>query len=123
MKPRAVSHQIQETKQFISTVLVRPLRIGYIVNRDISLAELQRLFQFNCSIWGGKYNIFIPTDGTDIRKDWWRMLHQHDPDYIVYVGETAPDLSQQVYDRLQPFWQYRFGMRHGYKVSLIIQTE
>lgn len=91
------------------SMVTRPLRLGYVVNRSVDFDVLRRVFQYNCSIWGGKYNFFVPTDGETIREDWWRMLLQHDPDYLIHVGHIEPDLSEKIRDRLQPFWQYAWG--------------
>lgn len=91
------------------TITTRPLRLGFIFRNDVSLETLNQVLSYNCSIWGGRYNAFIPTDGSSIRADWWRILTHHDPDYVIYVGEVEDTLVKELYARIQPFWQYAWG--------------
>jgi hypothetical protein len=93
-------------KYQIASISNRPLRLGYIVNTKIEAEILSKVFMGNSLLWGGLYNIFIPTDGDIIRADWWRILYVHDPDIVVYVGEVSNSLAEQIYTKLQPFDQF-----------------
>jgi hypothetical protein len=95
--------------QRIATVSTRPLRFGFVVHRDIGQDTLLELIQFNSSIWGGKHNLFIPTDGSIIREDWYRILAFHDPDVVFLVGEIDESLIEHIYSNLQPMQIFTWG--------------
>jgi hypothetical protein len=108
MKPRTIE-QLRPPYQQIATVRTRPFRVAYIVNRAVEYETLRAVTQYNCCIWGGTYNAFIPTDGELIREDWWYILYHHDPDYIVYVGDMADGLLARIYEGIEPLWHFRWG--------------
>jgi hypothetical protein len=89
-------------KQSVAEFTVRPLRFAYIVNRGIEYSELHQLIQYNTSLWGGKYNLFVPSDGDSIRSDWWRQLFFHDPDIIFYAGRVAGSIIKDLREKFQP---------------------
>jgi len=95
-------------EQIVSEFAIRPLRFGYIINREIDQSEFRQIYQYNTSLWGGKYNLFVPTDGKSIRSDWWRQLFFHDPDLIYLVGEIETKLINDLYKQLQPMniWKW-----------------
>jgi hypothetical protein len=95
--------QDEPLRQQMATVSNRPIRIGFIVNREIERKTLGQLFQYNVAIWGGQYNLFVPCDGTAIRDDWWQILVEYDPDYLVSVGEISNALVGDIYRKVQPF--------------------
>lgn len=90
------------TQQSVAEFNVRPLRFAYIVNRDIDYSELQQMIQYNTSLWGGKYNLFVPTDGNEIRSDWLRQLIYHDPDIIFFAGRVLNSIAKKLVRLLQP---------------------
>ncbi len=90
-------------QQQIVTIRNRPVRVGFVVNRNIDPNTFNELILYNCQLWGGIYNAFVPTDGSSIREDWWRLLYFHDPDILYCVGQIEPELSLELYKKLQPF--------------------
>ena len=110
----------------------RPQKLSYIVNRSINSGTLRQVFEYNSSIWGGYYNIFIPTDGKLIREDWWLTLMDYDPDIVMFVGEISEGLKTQVLNEIQPFKVYDWnewtehiynGYRYGSDALLGIQID
>lgn len=95
-------------KQSVAELSVRPLKFAYIVNREIEYSEFHQIIKYNTSLWGGKYNLFVPTDGDFIRSDWWRQLFFHDPDIIFFAGRVAGSIIKELRERLQPIqiWQW-----------------
>jgi len=89
----------------------RPTRLGYIVNRNIQQDLLHDVLRYNTSIWGGKYNLFVPTDGQEIREDWWQVLLEHDPDIVLYVGDVDHELMLGIYNAIQPYNQMKWFNR------------
>jgi hypothetical protein len=88
--------------QQIAETNVRPLRLGFVVNRDTDYEIVQKVFQYNTSLWGGYYNIFVPSDGTSIREDWWLWLLHHDPDVIFLVGTFENALVNRISVEIAP---------------------
>jgi len=86
-----------------ATVTIRPLRLAFVINVNTSQETLIKYLAYNASIWGGVYNGLIPTDGKSLRGDWWAVLRRHDPDKVIFCGETTPQLREQVWDEIQPF--------------------
>lgn len=96
-------------EQVFATIGNRPFRIAYIVNRNVASETLSSLAKYNCSIWGGKHNLFVPTDGEAIRPDWWHLLIDYDPDKVVLVGLISEALSHSIYNHIQPFAQLQWS--------------
>lgn len=91
------------TEHRIASIISRPIRFGFVVNRNISAEQLRLVFQTNCLFWGGFFNLYVPTDGNYIREDWWKILCYHDPDIVIYVGDIDDSLIEKIYVELQPF--------------------
>jgi hypothetical protein len=74
---------------------VRPPRLAVLIDendsywRDTCLRVIE-----NCSeLWGGAYNIIIPTDGNTIREEFWELLDFYDPDYFYCYRQSGADLE------------------------------
>ena len=93
---------MSQSTQRVAEFITRPYRIGFIVNRNIDRQILRNVIAYNTSLWGGYYNIFVPFDGQEIRSDWQRLLVYHDPDIIIFVGETVDTLINEIHDLLLP---------------------
>ncbi len=93
---------VEDFRQRIADLSVRPLRFGFLVRRDTAEAQVRNLIMYNSALWGGRYNLFVPTDGDRIREDWWHILHHHDPDVIFLVGDHDPMLVERIREQLQP---------------------
>src|SRR6266852_2112721 len=74
---------------------VRPARVACLVHQDDEdwQQSCMRIIEFFSGVWGGAYNIIVPTDGKDIAKDFWKILSAYDADYIYYYAKTAKDLK------------------------------
>src|SRR5207248_2401805 len=44
-------------------------------------------------MWGGKYNVIVPTDGRTISDTFWQLLDAFDPDYLARYRKTLRDLK------------------------------
>ena len=74
---------------------VRPPRVVTFLDRNDPDWEQTclRIIEFYSSVWGGKYNIIVPTDGTVILPDFWKVLELYDPDYCFSYAKTYRDLK------------------------------
>lgn len=90
-----------------ATLAARSLRFAFIVHAEASLDELRRYMSYNSSLWGGRYNSFIPAqDGYTISEEWWRILAKHDPDYIIVCDNVDKGLVEQIHNRVQPYYAF-----------------
>jgi len=73
---------------------VRPARIATLL--DKSDQDWQdtclRVIEFYSQLWGGAYNIIVPTDGSKIDERFWTLLETFDPDYVCYYQKSLEDL-------------------------------
>ncbi len=104
-----IVQQNETLEQILCELAVRPLRFAFIVNRSVENAVLKQIYQYNTSLWGGYYNLFVPTDGHFIRNDWLQQLIFHDPDVIFYVGEIDQALGNEIYIQIQPMEMYTWN--------------
>ena len=42
------------------------MRLSFVINESSTVSELLKIFEFNSTIWGGYYNIIVPTDGCKV---------------------------------------------------------
>lgn len=64
-------------------------------------ADSMRVIEFYSRLWGGAYNIIIPTDGTSIDERFWTLIEAFDPDYIFQYRSTLEDVAIAEPDRYQ----------------------
>lgn len=102
MQTRLIPQKPQTYFQ-VANIHNRPTRLAYIVNQNLNQAELRSLLQYNASIWGGRFSLFVPSNGHEIRGDWWRLLLKHDPDIVLYVGDFSQTLKAKIVEQIQPF--------------------
>jgi hypothetical protein len=80
---------------------VRPARVAIIV--DSGDPDWQhtclRVIEFYSRLWGGGYNIIVPSDGTRIDERFWALLEAFDPDYIFRYQKSFGDLALSHPDR------------------------
>ena len=60
----------------------RPLRILYIVNKDITSSHFDSLLKFNYDKWGGRYNPILINDRNGIDQSSLKFIKEYDPDII-----------------------------------------
>lgn len=74
---------------------VRPQRVVTFVDqreakwRDVCL----RVIELYSRVWGGNYNLIVPTDGTSLTPAFWRVLETFDPDRLYVYARTGADLK------------------------------
>jgi len=44
-------------------------------------------------VWGGRYFLLIPTDGTRIKDKFWELLEAYSPDHIAMYNLTFADME------------------------------
>jgi hypothetical protein len=73
---------------------VRPPRIAILVDKsDKTWQETcLRIIEVYSRLWGGAYNIIIPTDGETMDERFWTLLQTFDPDHLYRYGKTGQDL-------------------------------
>lgn len=70
---------------------VRPPKVAVLINlndKDWMVSCISIISMFS-KMWGGEYNIIIPTDGKSIHDDFIKILKVYDADYIYYYESTV----------------------------------
>ncbi|SRR6266481_204546 len=72
---------------------VRPPRVAILVDKTDSdwQQTCLRIIEFYSKLWGGAYNIIIPTDGITIDETFWQILETFDPDYLYRYHKSGED--------------------------------
>ena len=73
---------------------VRPARVAILVEKTD--ADWQhtclRIIEIYSQMWGGAYNIIVPTDGHTIDDRFWTLLETFDPDHLYGYNKSLEDL-------------------------------
>lgn len=64
-----------------------------VVGRIMKGSYCLRIIEWYSQMWGGGYNLIIPTDGATIEPDFWFILEQFSPDYIYYYAPSLADIQ------------------------------
>ena len=83
------------------TTGIRPAKLAVLLDINSQYWEtdcLSSVAMFN-RIWGGDYNLIIPTDGDEIHPYFLQILKAYDPDYIQIYSGTVRQLKE--FDRKQ----------------------
>ncbi|MBI2927735.1 MAG: hypothetical protein HYY24_18720 [Verrucomicrobia bacterium] len=84
-------------------LVARPKRIVLLIDPSHTTGEELDAFIFGCNrLWGGRFNAIIPTDGTTISPDWWKLLEVVDPDYIHSLTPLEDPLVHRINRRILP---------------------
>ena len=82
---------------------VRPQRVAVLV--DKSDQDWQdtclRVIEFFSQLWGGAYNLIVPTDGKTIDERFWTILEAFDPDNLYVYRKSGEDLRLNRPDQFQ----------------------
>lgn len=75
------------------TTGVRPPRIAVFFNRDSKgwRSIIEGIIEIFSTIWGGRYNIIVPTDGNIIEEHFLQILREFNPDICCYYNHTNVD--------------------------------
>ena len=81
----------------------RPMRIAFLVNPEsTSLEEIDQIIDYNRSLWGGRFNPIILTDGHTIDDKWWQFLRDINPDVIKPLVPLDIELIEKIENFLSP---------------------
>ena len=81
----------------------RPIRIVFLVNPEsTSLETVDKIIDYNRSLWGGRFNPIILTDGHTIDDKWWQFLRDIDPDVIKPLMPLDSKLIEKIEKFLSP---------------------
>ena len=81
----------------------RPMRIAFLVDPEsTSLEEIDEIIDYNRSLWGGRFNPIILTDGKTIDDKWWQFLRDIDPDVIKPLIPLDLELIEKIENLLSP---------------------
>lgn len=80
---------------------VRAPRVAVLIRQDADWTTCLSLVQTLTETWGGATFAIIPTDGQRIRREFWRLLRLHDPDWFAKFGDVpfSDRLEQQLMAR------------------------
>ncbi len=93
-----------ETLPYSIYVCKRPLRIVFLVDPNNSnFQQLDAIFRYNHSKWGGRFNPIIFTDGKTIEEKWWNFLRDVDPDVIKSIVPLQDELLKKIDTFLSPY--------------------
>lgn len=75
-----------------------------------------RAVEFFSQVWGGAYNIIVPTDGKTIDERFWTILEAFDPDNVYFYRKSGEDIRlsspeefQGLLDSHVSSWVTQFG--------------
>jgi hypothetical protein len=97
---------------------VRPARVAILVDKSDQNWEdtCLRAIEFFSQLWGGAYNIIVPTDGKSIDERFWTILEAFDPDNVYAYRKSGEDIRlsrpeefQRVVDSHVSSWVTQFG--------------
>lgn len=126
-----------------------PKVVTFISNKDPYWEHtVMRIIEWYTKIWGGAYNLIIPTDGKTIDERYWKILERYNPDYLrsyyyayaelstanpkrwekdvktitARLKKQHPDMSQETID---DFFKREFEMveHHRFQISDELQQE
>ena len=52
-----------------------------------------RIIEIYSQLWGGAYNIIVPTDGNTIDEQFWTLLETFDPDHLYRYNKSLGDYA------------------------------
>ena len=81
----------------------RPMRIVFLVDSSSTNTEIvDQIIGYNQSLWGGRFNPIILTDGCNIEDKWWKFLRDIDPDAIKPLLSLDIELIEKFDNFLSP---------------------
>ena len=99
------------------------MRIAFLVDPEsTSLEEIDQIIDYNRSLWGGRFNPIILTDGRDIDPKWWEFLREIDPDVIKPLVRLDDRLVEKIENFLSPLVIEKFRDDPQSTLSMRINT-
>lgn len=98
------------------TTAVRTPRFAVLVDNNPQSwkAYVNGAIQSFSQTWGGEHFLIIPTDGTSIDEEFWRILEAYSPDYI---GRYIPNLGDMADFSPQQFEAVKEHNRQGWQIE------
>lgn len=85
------------------TARSRPIRAAFLVDPATLPADaFDALIETCMGAWGGGYWPIVPTDGSTIEEDYWRLLELTDPDFVTAAVDLSDGLRSEIGRRLAP---------------------
>ena len=79
------------------------MRIVFLVDSaSANLEEVDQIIDYNRSLWGGRFNPIMLTDGHTIEDKWWEFLRDIDPDVIKPLVSLNTELIEKFENFLSP---------------------
>jgi hypothetical protein len=92
----------------------RPIKVAFLVNpKTLDIDGFKNIFNFNFSLWNGRFNPIIFTDGKKISEESWSFLKDFDPDIIKSLTKIEPKLLKKIDDTLSPY-SFEYGDPKGH---------
>lgn len=90
---------------------VRPGRVAILVDKsdDDWQNTCLRIVENYSGMWGGGYNIIVPSDGNEIGSAFWTLLEVFDPDYVYRYQKTGKDLLLSTPDQYKTLLEQYFA--------------
>lgn len=82
---------------------IRPTKLAFIINESISLEKFQQIVEYQSTLWGGRFSLFIPTDGNKIHKNWMRALKDHNADLLICCYADNVGYSTNLIEQLSKY--------------------
>lgn len=79
---------------------VRPLKLAFVIHESIPLDKFQKIVEYQSTLWGGRNNLFVPTDGKKIQRDWLRNLKNHNADTLILCQTDGIEYSGSLINQL-----------------------
>lgn len=78
------------------TATVRPPRCAIFINKSSRYwkSAIDGAIAQASQVWGGRYFLIIPTNGTSIDAKFWELLEAYSPDHLAIYNLTFSDLKE-----------------------------
>jgi hypothetical protein len=91
------------TDPFSIYSIPRPFRIAFLYTPTESSFEIyDAILEYNCKVWGGRFNPMIPIIDGKIPVKYWQLLLDIDPDIIYLFNEISEETRTQIIKLIQP---------------------
>ncbi len=85
------------------TATSRPKRVAFLLDPEkTTVHDVDVVTQFAVRQWGGGYYPLIPTNGSDLARDYWRLLAASDPDVVYPLSDIDETLANRIQVEIGP---------------------
>ena len=101
----------------------RPMRIVFLVNPSQDSIEIvDQIISYNRSLWGGRFNPIILTDGKTIDSNSWKFLCDVDPDIIKPFVPLCTELIEKFEQFLSPLQIENYKENEQSSLGMYVNT-